>query len=236
MTTMKQYCDNKNIGSAEEDERQIIEVLKFIVLGQRESDLTLTNFYRNMPVTLKATVNTLRGGVAEFSTHKLQTRIMAQEPYTLVRTAHLPYPVLARVRQLDEDTHKAWLCNFSFVEVHADKRSHVWVEMEDAHPAIFSNRRFTIQGNIRNLSLGGIALLSPELQDLPAGTVGVMELEVEPEAPPARVPAALLRINPVGRMVEYVFTLDRGTRDESRISRFIARRQAEIIRKLANES
>lgn len=230
---MRHYRNRRIVTTAEQDARHIITTLKAIFNGELENDLTLQHYYQDVPVSMKAVINTVGDKDVEMTTHKLQAAIMAKAQDALIRTAHLPHPVLGQVRRLDSATRVARLADFSFVNVPASNREHIWVRLGKSATARFRSSVDILQGTIRNISLGGVAVYKDRYEDVPVGSVGALNLDLDGKS--ILIPGKLLRVTVSDQYIKYVFKLDQGSRRERELARVIARRQSEIIRRLMAE-
>jgi hypothetical protein len=220
--------------NAETDEEQILDVLTAITAGKLDDDLRLQNFYQDVPVSHKATINSIDNNRLEITAHKLQTRVMSIEKQTLIRSSHLLHPVIAQVRQLNTRTNVAQLSQLAYASVPSDRRRFVRVHLREDHAVFFSNNHVQLQGAIHDISIGGVAMLSMQIEDIPRGSAGVLHLELGEVR--ANIPATLLRIRDKGDMKKYVFELERGGEFEQSISRLIKDRQSEILQELTSQA
>ena len=227
---MLRYYDRLTEYNAETDEEQIIDTLTAILRDQLHDDLMLQNFYQDVPVSFKAAINRIEDNLVEVTSHKLQTRVMGMEKQTLIRSTHLIHPVIAQVRQLNTRTNVAELSQLEYASVPSDRRRFVRVHFREANPAVFTNNRFHLQGTIRNICIGGVALQSTQVEKIARGSTGMLHLDLGQIQ--ADIPATLLRIADKGAFHKYVFELKRGSESEPEISRLVNHRQDEIIQEL----
>jgi hypothetical protein len=219
--------------NAETDEEQILDVFAAIVAGKLDDDLKLQNFYRDVPVSHKATLKRIEGGQVVIVTHTLQARVMGMEQHTLLRSMNLLHPVIGQVRLLDERTGLARLDQLGYASVPSDRRRFPRVRLDGNHVATFSNERIRIRGDIRDICIGGVAVLSDQVEKLPFATRGTVHLDLEQVQ--ATIPATLLRIRDKDGRKKYVFELKRGGEFEPEISRIISARQDEILQELTTQ-
>jgi len=228
--TMLKFYDRLTEYNVETDEEQIIETLTAILLDQVTDDLMLQNFYQDVPVSFKAAINRIEDNLVEVTAHKLQTRVMGIEKQTLIRSSHLIHPVIAQVRQLNTRTNVAELSQLAYAWVPSDRRRFVRVHLRENHTAVFKNSHFHLQATIWNISIGGVAVLSKQVEKIERGSRGLLHLDLGEVQ--ADIPATLLRIRDKGDLKKYVFELQRGGEFEPEISRLISDRQDEILQEL----
>jgi len=231
---MLKFYDRLTEYNAETDEEQIIETLTAILLDQLDDDLMLQNFYQDVPVCFKAAINRIEDGQVDVTAHKVQTRVMGIEKQTLIRSTHLIHPVIAQVRQLDTRTNVVELSQLAYAWVPSDRRRFVRVHLREHHAAAFKNNHFHLQGTIWNISIGGVAVLSEQVEKITRGSQGMLHLDLGEVQ--VDVPATLLRMSDKGDLKKYVFELKRGGEFEPEISRLITDRQNEIIQELTNQT
>jgi hypothetical protein len=227
---MLRYFKRINEYNAETDEEQILDVFTAIAAGKLDDDLRLQNFYRDVPVSHKATIKRIDGDQLVIVTHQLQARVMGKEQHTLLRSMNLLHPVIGQVRLLDERTGLARLDQLGYASVPSDRRRFPRARLDGNHAATFSNERVQISGDIRDICIGGVAVLSDQVEKLPFATRGTMHLDLEQLQ--ATIPATLLRIRDKDGRKKYVFELKRGGEFEPEMSRLISDRQSEIIQEL----
>jgi hypothetical protein len=227
---MLKFYDRLTEYNVETDEEQIIETLTAILLDQVTDDLMLQNFYQDVPVSFKAAINRIEDNLVEVTAHKLQTRVMGIEKQTLIRSSHLIHPVIAQVRQLNTRTNVAELSQLAYAWVPSDRRRFVRVHLRENHTAVFKNSHFHLQATIWNISIGGVAVLSKQVEKIERGSRGLLHLDLGEVQ--ADIPATLLRIRDKGDLKKYVFELQRGGEFEPEISRLISDRQDEILQEL----
>ena len=231
---MLKYYDRLTEYNAERDEEQIVETLIAILLDQLDDDLMLQNFYQDVPVSFKAAINRIEDSQVDVTAHKVQTRVMSMEKQTLIRSTHLIHPVIAQVRQLDTRTNVAELSQLAYAWVPSDRRRFVRVHLREHHAAVFNNNRFHLQGAIWNISIGGVAVLSKQVEKIDRGSKGTLHLDLGEVQ--ADIPAILLRTSDKGALKKYVFELKRGGEFEQEISQLISDRQNEVIQELIAQS
>ena len=227
---MLKYYDRLTEYNAEMDEEQILDTLTAILLDKLADDLMLQNFYQDVPVSYKAAINRIDDKHLEVTAHKLQTRVMGMEKQTLIRSTHLIHPVIAQVRQLNTRTNVAELSQLAYAWVPSDRRRFVRVHLREHHAAVFKNSHSQLQGTIWNISIGGVAVLSKQVEKIDRGAQGMLHLDLGEVQ--ADIPATLLRISDKGDLTKYVFELKRGGEFEPEISRLISDRQHEVLQEL----
>jgi hypothetical protein len=216
--------------NAETDEEQILDVLIAMAAGKLDDDLTLQNFYRDVPISHKASIRRIEGQQLLIRTQPLQARVMDMEQNTLIRSMNLLYPVVAQVQQLDSRSGIAWLGQLGYASVPSDRRRFPRAYLDAHHAASFSNDKVKIQGTIRDICIGGVAILSTQVEKLPFATRGAVHLDLG--SVQATIPATLLRIRDKGEQKKYVFELKRGGPSEMDIVELIRQRQQAILLEL----
>jgi len=217
-------------GNARQDEASILDVLCAIKNGRLTNDLGLLNFYREVPINFGATVNQVERGMAEFEVHQLQALLMEQQRETIIRSGHLQHDVVARVLRADVDKGFAFLTQFSYVQILTDRRAHVRVRVSGEIEVTFRVNQLQLQGRLRDISIGGLAIMAPEMGWVHENIRG--EIIFFLSGARLSFPATLLRMADAPPQKIFAFQCKPDGNSEKLIANLVFQTQSEIIREL----
>jgi hypothetical protein len=212
------------------DSAQIIETLAAIRAGRLKNDLKLLNFFREIPVSYGATVETVEESHAELLVHQIQAVVISFEKVTVLKSSHFPKDVIANANYVNIEKSRIVLSSFSYALVRADRRMSVRVELSEPIYASFSAAGMTTGGRLHDLSLTGVSINVSDAPNLPISQKG--ELAVTLPIGTITVPASLLKVLTVEDGQRLVFEIEATRATELSISKYILQRQVEIIREL----
>jgi hypothetical protein len=212
------------------DSAQIIETLAAIKAGRLKNDLKLLNFFREIPVSYGATVETVEESHAELLVHQIQAVVISFEKVTVLKSSHFPKDVLANANYVNVEKSRIVLSSFSYALVRADRRMSVRVELSEPIYASFTAEGVTTGGRLHDMSLTGVSINVTDAPNLPLSQNG--ELAVTLPIGTITVPASLLKVLTVEDGHRLVFEIEATRATELSISKYILQRQVEIIREL----
>jgi hypothetical protein len=198
--------------------------------------VTLTNYYNGLPIIYPATILGVERGTIDMDVNSQQAVAIAADRYTLIRSKLFPHPMVAHVQYVNVKKHAVSLNKLCFVEVLAEKRAAVRLNMEPPEHASIQYGDQAIDGKVMDISTQGLALAIDGFIALERG--GEMSVKFMLPDPVLQkqtlitVPATLVDI--VGDTSPYLYKLRifPEKHQEQLISRFSFHRQVEIIRGL----
>ncbi|NJD37092.1 MAG: hypothetical protein FIA89_02035 [Geobacter sp.] len=213
---------------------EILELL--LAFAQKERhDLQFFNYYKEVPIASAAELLYLFGDSLVCRTNQTQSRAVKLSRYTILRSRTLPHDVYATA-EYTEDTDEITLSEFSYVEVLPDRRNALRVKIGGLFqvPVEAGPDRFTAK--LKDLSLGGCALEIPDKTLLGNYRYFYLNLafQLQGQTTPQqlRIMARLLRFESQEKPCRCIMLFEHDRRSEDLIGRYIAQRQAEIIREL----
>lgn len=200
------------------------------------SVVSLTNYYRGLPVNYPATFLGVEHGNIDLDVNPQQAIAMASDHYTLIRSNLFPYPIVAHVQYINVKKHVASLNKFCFVDVLAEKRAAVRLNLDPPVRATIMHGEQGIAGNLVDISTQGLAIT---VEDFAALEIGG-EMPVKFMLPDSvllkqtlvKVPATLVDISESASPYRCRFRISPEKHQEQMISRYIFQRQVEIIKGL----
>lgn len=212
------------------DSAQIIDTLAAIKAGRLKNDLKLLNFFREIPVSYGASVETVEESHAELLVHQIQAVVISFEKVTVLKSSHFPKDVIAKANYVNVEKSRIVLSSFSYALVRADRRMSVRVELSEPIYASFTAEGVTTGGRLHDMSLTGVSINVSDEPNLPLCQNG--ELAVTLPIGTITVPASLLKVLTVEDGHRLVFEIEATRATELSISKYILQRQVEIIREL----
>lgn len=223
-----------------DDDQAAILKLAHEKCGKNGLKVSLTNYYMGLPITYPATILGVERGNLDLDVSPQQAVAIATDHYTLIRSDVFPFPVVAHVQYINVKKHAASLNKLCYVEVLAEQRTAVRLNLEPPIRATIQFEDLNVIGDLVDISTLGLAMLVDEYVDLASGT----EMTVKFMLPDpvlqkhtlVKVPATLVGIAENASPYRYKFRIAPEKHHEQLISRFSFQRQVEIIRGLKDST
>lgn len=213
---------------------EILEIL-LRISQQPKHDLQFFNHYKEVPISSPAEVLYLFGNTLACRSNPTQSRALRSSHYTIIRSSQLGNDVYATA-EYDAETDEITLSDFSYVEVLPDRRITLRVKIGGLFQVPMEAGTTTFTSKLKDLSLGGCAIEVPDKALLGNFSYFYLNLSFslknQPEAQKLRVMARLLRFESIENPCRCIMLFEHDRRSEDLIGRYIAQRQAEIIREL----
>lgn len=227
---MRKHYQLLTIDDLRKDEAAIFEALSAIGDGRLSNDVKLLNYYRELPVSFDASIESLERGVADVRVHELQAAAMMIEKETFIKSRHLAHDVVAKVVRIRKDRNLAILGYFQYALITAERRLNVRVQVPEKHEASFCHGRHPIRGRIEDISFGGISIAVPGGSVLEKNVTGTLSIFL-PNAT-LELSGKLLKVEQEESFTRYIIALELDSRSERAVSQFIFSRQSQTIREL----
>jgi hypothetical protein len=216
------------------DGKEILELL--LQLSHKDGqNLQFFNYYKEVPISSAAELLYLFGDTLICRSNPTQTRALKASRYTIIRSPQLAHDVYATA-EYDAETDEITLSEFSYVELLPDRRNTLRVKIGGLFQVPVEAGTTTFTGKLKDLSLGGCALEVPDKELLGSFTYFYLNLSftLQGQSTPQklRVMARLLRFENDTNPCRCILLFEHDRRSEDLIGRYIAQRQAEIIREL----
>ena len=234
------YYRTKIKKSVDEDRAQIIAGFCDIIKRGLTVGFRLVSYYRGLPLSYPATIVEMDRGFLELDVHKQQAVALCANRHTFIKCDYFDCPILAEAQNVNVRTMTASLRGFTFVQIMAEHRNSLRLELEPRTAAEIDLNGKVVTGKVIDISLGGFSIEIEERVDIP-----------EKAEVPLMVMVPNLLQNTMTRLetkARHVGTSQGAGSDVSRfsfaadpvaeglISRFIFQRQVEIIRELKDKS
>ncbi|MEI7988418.1 MAG: PilZ domain-containing protein [Chloroflexota bacterium] len=215
--------------------REVLENLTEIqIAGQL---VKLINVYKSVPISFDARIKSISFDAVLLKVHKYQAFCMQQSKYTYIDSNMLPKVVKGYVVNLDVDKNLAVLTDLSYIEGRIGDRELIRVEPKGSVNVLLING-IKSNGDLVNISLRGIGIFLDQGSFTPKAFGEEQRILLN-----FQMPNSDQKINIIG-VVKNV-SLDKAMKryrigiqiypdqnTELEISRYVAHRQAEILREI----
>lgn len=144
--------------SESDDQQTFLEQFQELLALQGDPRITLTNIYKEMPVTHAASICEVKGRHLELSTCELQLAAISQCKEVYIRSPHLETPILGRLDNMDIRRGVVQLHDFSYAELKETNRKTVRVRFKRPMQIVLHSGSDKISGVIHDISLGGCCI------------------------------------------------------------------------------
>lgn len=220
----------------DDDQAAILKTFLDKLTAKDGLKVSLTNYYRGLPVTYPATILGVERGILDLDVNPQQAVAIASDHYTLIRSALFPLPIVAHAQYVNIRKHAVSLSKLSFVEVLAERRAAVRLYLDPPVNATIQYEDQAIAGKLVDISTQGLAVTVDDYAMLERGS----EISVKFMLPdPVLLKHTLLKVP--GKLVDIAgnaspylckFRISPEKHQEQLISRYSFQRQVEIIRGL----
>ena len=226
--------------SVEEDRAEIVAGFRDIIKRGVRVQLRLVNYYKGLPISYPATLVEVNGGLLELDVHPQQAVALEASRRTCLKCSYFDLPLLAEVKDVDVRRMTASLHKFCYVEIMAEQRVSLRLELEPPCDAEIRTGSGPVEGKVLDISLGGFSIRTPR----PCGLTRGAEVPVRVMVPnllqnshtPLEANATVINIASDGGGEICRFSTCSDPHAEEVISRFIFQRQVDLIRELKEQS
>lgn len=222
--------------TSEHDEQQMF-IQKFHELFSLDAAprVTLTNIYKEMPITHPASICEIKGHHLEISTCELQLAAISQCKEVYIRSPHFDRPVLGRLDSLDIRRGVVQLSNFAHGDLKELNRSTVRVRFKKPMQILLHAGNDKISGVIHDISLGGCCINTLVRKELKESDIQVELKLMDPatgQASSACISSRLVNIYGESPPYKCALCFQHTQQTEQFLSIFINQRQLEILKEL----
>jgi hypothetical protein len=223
----------KVISSRVDDEAAIISIFKDIKSTRPNMSFSFLNIYKELPISNDATIFDIKEKNVEFKTCPLQFAAIHHNMETVIQAPFLNTNILGKLVYLDSTHELVCLGNFSYADVHFNKRAAVRVRLKIPLNVNLTVDGSRISGMIRDVSLQGCCITTPAGSMLEkASDISIhLKLMHDNKTMEAHVPTRLLRMHGAP-LYTCAMVFDHTSETEKVLAIFVYQRQLEIIREL----
>lgn len=220
----------------DEDQADILKTFLAGIAKKEIIKLDLTNYYKGLPLIYSAKVLGVERGNLDLDINPQQAVAIAEDHYTLIHCKLFKFPILAHVQYVNIKKHVASLTKLCFVEVMAEKRAAVRLDLDPSVPAEIISPAQNISGKLVDISVQGVAINVDSYVEV--GEPDELSIKFILPDPVLQkdavihVPAKLVAIDDKASPYCYKFRIMPEKHQEQLISRYSFQRQVEIIRGL----
>lgn len=202
----------------------------------RAPTVTLTNIYKEVPITHPATLCEVKARFLELSTCELQLAAINQCREAYIVSPRLEAPVLGQLESIDIRHGVVQLCNFRFAELPEVNRKTVRVRFKKPLQIMMYSGGDKISGVIHDISLGGCCintLVRKEMSDTENINVELKLIDQGTgELTTASIPSTVVRVSGDSPPYRCALCFQHTQQTEQFLSVFIYQRQLEILKEL----
>jgi len=201
--------------------------------------LRLSTYYKGLPISYPAIIDDYGFGVLNLEVHQQQAVALETVRRAFISCDHFDCSLLCEVVSVDVRRRSAALKNFSFVDVMAERRESLRLQLEPRTPAEILGVGL-VAGALSDISLGGCCIRTERHTQLQRGSEYKLRLKIpnllQKTMNNVEIPARFLdctsdRDNDI---CSFAFSADAS--EETVISRYTFQRQVEIVRELKDAS
>lgn len=227
--------------SIDEDSVEIVAALREIIKNNTRVAFRLVNYFKGLPLSYPATlVEMSKGGTLELDVHKQQAVALNLNGYAFIKCDYFDRAILAEAQNVNVRNMTASLRNFSFVQILAENRTSLRLELDPQTDAEITWEDVVTTGKVIELSLGGFSIRSHTRCPVPVGAEVALKVMVpnllQNTQTRLETKAKLVRVSPEESTDVWRFSITAEPQSEGLLSRFIFQRQVEIIRELKDNS
>jgi len=216
----------------DDDQAEILALLE----ANLKKPLKLINYYKGIPLSYPATIASISRGVVDLDVQEMQAFTIEQARSTFIRSPLFKHDLFAQAQYVNVRKRAATFVKFSYVEIMAERRSFVRVEVDAPVNVAITSPQGVVEGRLTDLSLSGFGVLIDYTCPLETGvetTAQFTLLSPETGQPiPISIPATLVTINGDRSPYSYRFAINPEKLLERQISQYVFQRQVEIIREV----
>jgi len=214
----------------DEDQAEILSILQ----ANPKQILKLINYYMGMPLSYPATIAQIDRGVVDLDVQAQQAFTIEHARSTFIRSPIFKFDVFAQAQYVNIRKRAATFVKFTYVEIMAERRNFIRLELEPAPAAMIESPPGTIDGRLHDISLSGLNILVDNYCPLERNTEMPIRFTLTSvehnQSFNVNLPARLLAITADAPPYNYAFAIYPDKTLERQLSQFIFQRQIEIIR------
>lgn len=219
-----------------EEQQIFIDRFRELSLLDRDPGITLTNIYKEIPISYPATICEIRGHHVELQTCALQLAAISQCSEVYLQSPLIDIPVLGQLDRIDMRHNTVQLSNFSYQELHINKRNTLRVRFKRPISIIANAGPNKISGVIRDISIGGCCLntlVRLGLDNTRNITVTLKLMEEETgQGLCMQIPSEVVRLTGESSPFMCALRFNHTPQSEQLLSIYINQRQLEILKEL----
>jgi PilZ domain len=139
----------------DDDQAEIISILKRELLKHPKYEVRLINYYKGLPVSYPAQLISIERDTIELDVYPQQAVVMAEQHCTFVRCKAFKHDLFANVQYVNIRKRAASLRKFCYVEIMAERRNYVRLELDTHAKALIRTSDGNVDGLLTELAING---------------------------------------------------------------------------------
>lgn len=139
----------------DEDLEDILSIFRQEFLKHTKFEIRLINYHKGLPVSYPAKVVGVERDTIELDVYPQQAVTLSDYRYTFVRSKLFKYDLYANVQYVNIKKGAASLRKLNYVEIMAEKRNYVRLQLDPPQPTLFRLEDDTVRGELIELSING---------------------------------------------------------------------------------
>ena len=230
------YYHTKIKSSYDDDRAAILAGFQDIIKRGRRVSFRLLSYYKGLPISYPATIVELHNGLLELDVHQQQTIAIERTRQVFIKCDYFDGAILAEVQNADVRRMTASLRNFRFVDIMAERRESLRLELEPQTEAEITEDAIKLPGRLLDISLGGFSIVTKVRTPLTKGVEVRLRIMVPNllQDTVTGIETKACHVETIHEGVDDIcrFSFHADAQSEATISRFIFQRQVEIIREI----
>ncbi|HIJ82514.1 MAG TPA: PilZ domain-containing protein [Desulfuromonadales bacterium] len=222
--------------SFDDDLVEILNVFRTKLAAKEAVKVTLINYFKGLPIIYPATVLAVDRGNLELDIHPQQAVAIEHDRYTMIRCPFLPHPLVSHVQYVNVKKHAAAVNKLCYVEILAEKRAALRLDVDPPEQAEIVSGEQTISGKLVSISSQGLAVNVDSYITLESDSDILVKFilpdPVLQKQVQLAVGASLVDIEGEGAPYRYKFRISPDKHQEQLLLRYSFQRQVEVIRSL----
>jgi hypothetical protein len=214
----------------DDDQEEIVSLLK----ANQKQVLKLINYYRGMPLSYPATIAQIDRGTVDLDVQAQQAFTIEYARSAFIRSPIFKHDVFAQAQYVNIRKRAATFVKFCYVELMAERRNFIRLELEPNPDVIIDTPLGLIEGKLHDISLAGLNILIDSYCQLERNTEMPIRFMLSNSEQSmnlnVQLPARLLAITADTPPYNYAFAISPEKALEQQLSHFIFQSQIEIIK------
>lgn len=224
------------IVSKTDEQQAFIDKFRELLSPGGDPCVTLTNIYKEMPISYPASILEIRGHHVEMQTCELQLAAISQCNGAYIQSPMVCAPVLGRLDSIDIQRGTVRLSDFSYQELFISRRSTIRVRFKKPMNILAYSGVNKISGVIHDISLGGCCINTLVRQGLEVGDDIMVALKVIEQSSgqglSMQIPSSVIRVTGDSAPFRCSLLFNHTPQSEQLLSIYINQRQLEILKEL----
>lgn len=225
----------------DEDQAAILSIIRSEFAKNTKLEVQLINYYKGLPVSFRANIAGIDKHSIDLDVHPQQVVAISAEHYTFIRSTLFKYDIVAKVQYVNIRRKAILLRQFCYVEIIAERRRHIRLELDPPINALFNSSTGIVRGKLVELSMAGAVMSVAQPFDEVIGeetNLSLMVPDIDQNTTyNIKIPAKLVDVSDETKPRQYKFSIAADDRISDRvIAKYLYHRQVDIIRELKDAS